>query len=86
MPAAHARAAPGQLSSRPESSRLKDADPAARPFAVCHARGVLSSMRGPSGGPNLRMRLLAVLVALLLAGPITAALVRAAVAAFRLAV
>ena len=53
---------------------------------MCHAGAVLSSMRDPSGGPNLRMRLLAVLVALLLAGPITAALVRAAVAAFRLAV
>lgn len=43
-------------------------------------------MRGPSGGPNLRMRLLALVVALLLAGPLTVALWRGAAAAVRLAV
>ena len=48
--------------------------------AVCHAGPVLSSMRDPSGRPNLRVRLLAVLVALLLAGPLTVAVVKAAAA------
>ena len=43
-------------------------------------------MRDPSGGPNLRMKLLALVVALLLAGPLTVALLRGAAAAVRLAV
>ena len=43
-------------------------------------------MRDPSGGPNLRMKLLALVVALLLAGPLTLALLRGAAAAVRLAV
>ncbi len=51
------------------------------PEPVCHAGDVLSRMRDSSGGPNLRMRLLAVVVALLLAGPLTAALVKGAAAA-----
>ena len=37
-------------------------------------------MRDPSGRPNLRMKLLAVLVALLLAGPLTVAVFKAAAA------
>lgn len=43
-------------------------------------------MRDSSGGPNLRMKLLALVVALLLAGPLTLALLRGAAAAVRLAV
>lgn len=43
-------------------------------------------MRDPSGGPNLTMKLLALVVALLLAGPLTLALLRGAAAAVRLAV
>ncbi len=43
-------------------------------------------MRDSSGGPNLRMKLLALVVALLLAGPLTIAVVRGAAAALRLAV
>lgn len=46
---------------------------------LCHAGTVLSSMRDASGGPNLRMRLLALVVALLLAGPLTVLLVRGGV-------
>ena len=42
-------------------------------------------MRDSSGGPNLRMKLLALVVALLLAGPLTVALLRGAAAAVRLA-
>lgn len=38
---------------------------------LCHPGGVLSSMRDPRGGPNLRIKLLALVVALLLAGPLT---------------
>ncbi|HVE74711.1 MAG TPA: hypothetical protein VNA30_06460 [Mycobacteriales bacterium] len=38
---------------------------------------MLTRMRGPQGGPNVRMRLLALLVALLLAGPLTLLLLRA---------
>ncbi len=53
--------------------------------ALWEPLAVLRSMRDSSGGPNLRMRLLAVLVALLLAGPLTVALVRGAAAAVRLA-
>jgi hypothetical protein len=36
-------------------------------------------MRDPSGGPNRRIRLLALVVALLLAGPVAAYLLRGAV-------
>ena len=43
-------------------------------------------MRDSSGGPNLRMKLLALVVALLLAGPLTVALLRGVAAAVRLAV
>jgi hypothetical protein len=43
-------------------------------------------MRDSSGGPNLRMRALAIVVALLLAGPLTVAVVKTAAAALRLAV
>ena len=43
-------------------------------------------MRDASGRPNLRTRLLALVVALLLAGPLTVALLRGAAAAVRLAV
>lgn len=43
-------------------------------------------MRDPSGGPRLRVRLLALVVALLLAGPLTLALLRGVEAAVRLAV
>ena len=38
---------------------------------LCHPGRVLSSMRDPRGGPNLRIKLLALVVALLLAGPLT---------------
>ena len=38
---------------------------------VCHPGPVLSSMRDSRGGPNLRIKLLALVVALLLAGPLT---------------
>ncbi len=38
---------------------------------LCHPGRVLSSMRDSRGGPNLRIRLLAIVVALLLAGPLT---------------
>ena len=40
---------------------------------------MLSEMRDPRGGPNRRMRALALLLALLLAGPLTAYLVQGAV-------
>lgn len=38
---------------------------------MCHPGRVLSSMRDSRGGPNLRIKLLALVVALLLAGPLT---------------
>ena len=53
---------------------------------MCHPDRVLSRMRDSSGGPNLRMRLLAVVVALLLACPLTVALIEGAAAVVRLAV
>jgi hypothetical protein len=37
---------------------------------------VLSALRDPSGRPNLRVRVLAVVVALLLAGPLTLAVLQ----------
>ncbi len=52
---------------------------------LCHAGRVLSRMRDETGAPNLRMRLLALVVALLLGGPLTVALLRGAAAAVRLA-
>ena len=39
---------------------------------------MLSEMRDPRGGPNRRMRLLALLLALLLAGPLTGLLLQGA--------
>jgi hypothetical protein len=42
-------------------------------------------MRNSRGGPNVRMRLLAVLLALLLAAPLTAFLIQAAVRVLDLA-
>ena len=48
---------------------------------VGHGRlvDVLSEMRDPRGGPNRRMRVLALLLALLLAGPLTALVLQGAV-------
>ncbi len=46
---------------------------------------MLSEMRNHSGGPNWRMRLLAVVLALLLAAPLTTLVVQAAVRALDLA-
>lgn len=45
---------------------------------LCHPGGVLSSMRDSRGGPNLGIKLLAIVVALLLAGPLTLLVLRAA--------
>lgn len=53
---------------------------------LCHSVEVLSSMRDSRGGPSFGMKVLAVVVALLLAGPLTLLIVRAAAAAIRLAV
>ena len=39
---------------------------------------MLSDMRDPRGGPNRRMRVLALLLALLLAGPLTALVLQGA--------
>ncbi len=44
---------------------------------LCHRGGVLNGMRDRSGAPNLRVRALALVLALLLAGPLTVLLVRA---------
>ncbi len=79
----------GCLTGARARSRLWEVSHAVRALGrvqVCHPGAVLSSMRNSSGGPNLRMRLLAVVVALLLAGPLTLALIRGAAAAVRLAV
>ena len=46
---------------------------------------MLSEMRDRSGGPNWRMRLLAIVLALLLAAPLTALVVQAAARALDLA-
>lgn len=40
--------------------------------ALCHALPVLSSLRDRRGRPNTRVRLLAIVLALLLAFPLTA--------------
>lgn len=45
---------------------------------LCHPGRVLSSMRDSRGGPNLGIKLLAIVVALLLAGPLTLLVLRAA--------
>jgi hypothetical protein len=42
-----------------------------RAALLCHPGRVLSSMRDRDGGPKVRVRLLALVVALLLAGPLT---------------
>ena len=46
---------------------------------------MLSEMRDRRGGPNWRMRVLAIVLALLLAAPLTALFVQAAVRALELA-
>lgn len=53
------------------------ADGAPMPRA-CEAGSVLARMRNPDGGPDWRLRLLAVVLAVLLAGPLTVLLVRTA--------
>ncbi len=45
---------------------------------MCHPGGVLGQMRDRSGGPNFGVRLLALVVALLLAGPLTLLVLQAA--------
>ena len=72
---------PGQDGAGPSAER----GPAGAGL-LCEAGSVLSRMRDETGAPNLRMRLLALVVALLLAGPLTVALLRGAAAAVRLAV
>ena len=47
---------------------------------------MLSEMRNRTGGPNWRMRLLAIVLALLLAAPLTALVVQAAARALDLAI
>ena len=46
---------------------------------------MLSEMRDPRGGPNWRMRLLALVLALLLAGPLTAMVLQGAIRVLSLA-
>ena len=48
-----------------------------RPTAPCHGVRVLREMRDRSGGPNLLVRALALLLALLLAAPLTVLALRA---------
>ena len=45
---------------------------------LCHREGMLSVMRDRKGAPNWRMRVLALVLCLLLAGPLTALLWSAA--------
>lgn len=45
---------------------------------MCHRGAVLSDMRDRSGAPNRAVRALALLLVLLLAGPLTVLVVRAA--------
>ncbi len=52
---------------------------------LCDAGGVLSEMRNRSGGPNWAVRGLAVLLALLLAGPLSVYLLRGLVELVRVA-
>ena len=47
---------------------------------------MLSEMRDRTGGPNVRMRLLALVLALLLAGPLTVFLAQALIGLFDLLV
>lgn len=55
------------------------ARPPPRRLAVCDADAVLSALRDRRGRPNLRVRVLALVLALLLAGPLTVLLARVAV-------
>ena len=55
-------------------------------IVMWHSDGVLSEMRNSRGGPNWGMRVLAVLLALLLAGPLTVFLLQAAAKVLDLAV
>lgn len=77
---------PGRTGSTARSATAGRRQRAAARAHLCHPDPVLSSMRDSSGGPNLRTRALAVVVALLLGGPLTVAVVRTAAAALRLAV
>ena len=52
---------------------------------MCHRGGVLGEMRDRSGGPNLLVRALALLLALVLAGPLTVLVLQAAARAIGLA-
>jgi hypothetical protein len=58
------------------SARRRDRREASRGARGAYAGQVLSGLRDSSGGPNLRVKVLAVVVALLLAGPLTVALLR----------
>lgn len=59
--------------------------PRGAPGLLCDAGGVLSEMRNRSGGPNWAVRGLAVLLALLLAGPLSVYLLRGLVELVRVA-
>ena len=52
---------------------------------MCHRGGVLGEMRDRSGGPNLLVRALALLLALVLAGLLTVLVLQAAARAIGLA-
>jgi len=52
---------------------------------LCHGGPVLGEMRDRSGGPRLLVRALALLLALVLAGPLTVLVLRAAARAIGLA-
>jgi hypothetical protein len=56
---------------------------AARP-GTSYDEGVLSGLRDSSGRPNVRVKVLTVVVALLLAGPLTIVVVRALLAVLEL--
>ena len=56
-----------------------------RGFRLCHRVGMLSEMRDSRGGPNWRMRALAVLLCLLLSGPLTVLIFQVAARALELA-
>ena len=53
------------------SSRTKHSTTARTRARLCHPGPVLSSMRDRDGGPKVRVRVLALVVALLLGGPLT---------------
>jgi hypothetical protein len=61
-------------------------DPTPRRAARGTLGDVLSQMRDQRGGPNLGLKLLALLVALLLAGPLTVFLLQALSKVVRLAI